>query len=187
MKEELIILLAKEGDEEAFHELYKRYRRKVFLSAFQLIRLQEDAEDIMHEAFIRAFKNIRSFDLQKSAGFGAWINRICVNCTIEHLRKRKHRNPLQLNTLANPGSDPQAEDPSPEEAVASSQILQRLYAALSVLTPKQRTIFGMRYAQNMDVKEIASSLQCSESTVKTQHLRAVAKLRRRLEPLWRST
>jgi RNA polymerase sigma-70 factor (ECF subfamily) len=187
MKEELIILLAKEGDEDAFHELYTRHRLSVFRAAFRLTRLTEDAEDIMHETFIRAFKKIHTFDLKYGAGFGAWINRICVNCSIEHLRKHKNRKPLQLDALPNPAHVPHSPDPTPEESASTSQTRRRLLEALAVLSPKQRTIFNLRYSQNMDVKEIAQCLRCSESTVKTQHMRAVSKLRRRLEPLWRHT
>ena len=187
MKEELIILLAKEGDEDAFHELYTRHRLAVFKTAFSLTRVQEDAEDIMHETFIRAFRKIHTFDLKFGTGFGAWIKRICVNCCIEQLRKHKNRKPLQLEALPNPAHVPPSPEPTPEESAALSQTRKSLLEALAFLTHKQRTIFHLRYTQNMDVKEIAQCLRCSESTVKTQHMRAVSKLRRRLEPLWRQT
>jgi RNA polymerase sigma-70 factor (ECF subfamily) len=151
------------------------------------MRFKEDAEDIMHETFIRAFRNIHSFDLNIGAGFGAWINRICVNCAIEHLRKHKNRKPHQLDALAgHQGGEPRDSGPTPEESAADSQTRRRLYEALEVLTPKQRTIFNLRYSQNMDVKEVAECLRCSESTVKTQHMRAVSKMRKRLRPLWRT-
>lgn len=186
MKQELVIVLAKEGDQEAFHELYRTYRLPVYRAAFRLMRFKEDAEDIMHETFIRAFRNIRSFDMNVGTNFGAWINRICVNCAIEHLRKHKNRKPHQLDSLTGPQSEPKAGGPSPEESAADSQTRQKLYEAMNILTPKQRTIFNLRYSQNMDIREIAECLQCSESTVKTQHMRAVSKLRRRLRPLWRT-
>ena len=109
MKQELVIVLAKEGDQEAFHELYRTYRLPVYRAAFRLMRFKEDAEDIMHETFIRAFRNIRSFDMNVGTNFGAWINRICVNCAIEHLRKHKNRKPHQLDSLTGPQSEPTEE------------------------------------------------------------------------------
>jgi RNA polymerase sigma-70 factor (ECF subfamily) len=186
MKQELVIVLAKEGDQEAFHELYKTHRLPVYRTAFRLMRFKEDAEDIMHETFIRAFRNIRSFDMNVGTNFGAWINRICVNCAIEHLRKHKNRKPHQLDSLTGPQSEPKAGGPSPEDSAVDSQTRQKLHEAMNILTPKQRTIFNLRYSQNMDIREIAECLQCSESTIKTQHMRAVSKLRRRLRPLWRA-
>jgi len=187
MKEELAIVLAKEGDREAFQQLYTTHRLPVYRTAFHLMRFKEDAEDIMHETFIRAFRNIRSFDLNIGTSFGAWINRICVNCAIEHLRKHKNRKPHQLDALTGSKKEPSSGEPSPEESTADSQTRQKLYAALNDLTPKQRTIFNLRYAQSMDVREVAECLRCSESTVKTQHMRAVSKLRKRLRPLWRES
>jgi len=184
MNEDVIILLAKQGQEDAFRQLYEAHREKIYRTAFRYTKNQQDAEDIMHETFIKAFRKIDTFDFQLNASFSSWLYRICIHSAIELLRKRKRRKTPQTDSLSDLANDPEAVQPSPEKSAVINQTIYKLKHALHVLSPKQMVIFDMRYSQHMDIKEIAKHLNCSESTVKTQHLRAVSKLRKHLEPLW---
>lgn len=184
MNEDVIILLAKQGQEEAFHRLYEIHRDRIYRTAFRYTKNQQDAEDIMHETFIKAFRKIDTFDFQVNASFFAWLYRICIHSAIELLRKRKSRKIPQTDSLSDLINDPESAQSSPEKTAVINQTMHKIMHALHILSPKQMIIFDMRYSQHMDIKEIAEYLHCSESTVKTQHLRAVSKLRKHLEPLW---
>jgi RNA polymerase sigma-70 factor (ECF subfamily) len=184
MTEERTILLAKEGLRNAFRSLYETHRLKVYRIAFRYARSQPDAEDIMQETFIRAFKGIKSFDFAHGAGFEGWICRICANCAIEHLRRNKRRKKDKAISLTDLPSELPGEGRSPEKAAQLSQTIRQIRNALTILSPRQRVIFNLRYDQNYNIREIADVLQCSESSIKTQLSRSMAKLRKKLEPLW---
>jgi RNA polymerase sigma-70 factor, ECF subfamily len=184
MTEETNILLAKEGHRSAFHSLYEAHRLKVYRIAYRYTRSQPDAEDILQETFIRAFKGINSFDFSQGAGFEGWVCRICVNCAIEFFRRNKRRKKDKSISLNDLTSDPQANSDSPETTVQIRQTFQKIRDSLSILSPRQRVIFDLRYSQNYNIREIADVLHCSESSIKTQLSRSVSKLRKKLEPLW---
>ncbi len=183
--DELVILLAKEGKESAFRELYENNYAMIFRLAYRYTKSQQDAEDIMQETFIKAFKSIKSFDFNVSANFSAWIYQVGLRCTLDYLRKRKRRKIGQTESLSDLPVEPETHDSSPEKSAIASQTIARVKNALHTLAPKQRVIFDLRHLQHMAIKEIAEHLQCSQSTVKTQLQRAVLKLRQNLEPLWR--
>jgi RNA polymerase sigma-70 factor (ECF subfamily) len=157
----------------------------IYRLAYRYSKSQQDAEDIMQETFIKAFRGIEKFDFDISTNFSAWIYRICIHCSLDYLRKRKRRKTEQTDSLTYIHSEPEAEDSSPEKSVIANQTLFQLKNALHILSPKQRIIFDLRHLQHWAIKEIADQLQCSQSAVKKQLERAVSKLRNQLEPLWR--
>lgn len=183
-REDPIIRLARQGNRDAFHQLYLRSCEQVYRTVFRYASSPQDAEDIMQETFIKAFRGISRFKSNNSAGFSAWINRIGIHCAIEHLRRNKRRHTPLTTSLAVLPFEPKTENPPPEKTAQISMTMSRLKKALEVLSPRQRIIFDLRHSQQQEIKEIAASLRCSESTVKTQLSRAKAKLRKRLEPLW---
>lgn len=185
MNNEMVILLAKEGKESAFRELFETHYKTIYWLAYRYTQSQQDAEDIMQDTFIKAFKKIKSFDFSVSANFSAWIYQIGLRCALDHLRRLKKRKIGQTESLSDLHREPEARSPSPEKSVMASQSLAQVKNTLDVLPPKQRMIFELRHLQHLDIKEIAGYMQCSESTVKTQLQRAVSKLRQQLEPLWR--
>ncbi|MGD8536633.1 MAG: RNA polymerase sigma factor [Candidatus Aminicenantes bacterium] len=185
MNNEMVILLAKEGKESAFRELYENNYMTIFRLAYRYTKSQQDAEDIMQETFIKAFKHIKSFDFNISANFSAWIYQVGLRCTLDYLRKKKRRKIGQTKSLSDFLVEPEAHDSSPEKSAIASQTIAQVKNALHTLPPKQRIMFDLRHIQHMAIKEIAEHLQCSQSTVKTQLQRAVSKLRQQLEPLWR--
>ena len=91
MREDAAILLAKEGDEEAFRLLYDDNCERIYTLAYRYVRSPEDAKDVMQETFTRAFKRIRSFQVASDTSFSSWLNRICINCSIDQLRRRQRK------------------------------------------------------------------------------------------------
>jgi RNA polymerase sigma-70 factor (ECF subfamily) len=184
MNSEMTILLAKEGNESAFRNLYEGNYEMIYRLAYRYTKSPQDAEDVMQETFIKAFKNIRSFDLNINTNFSSWIYQIGVRCSIEHLRRRKSRKLDLTDSLSAFYSEPEAKDTSPEESAIAACAIAQLKKAVQALSPKQRVIFDLRHMQHLAIKEIAAHVQCSESTVKKHLNRAVSKLRKKLEPLW---
>jgi RNA polymerase sigma-70 factor (ECF subfamily) len=184
MTENATILQAKEGNKDAFRSLYAEHREKIYRLAYRYTRSAEDSEDVMQETFIKAFKGMKSFDPSTDANFSAWILKIGIHCAIEHLRRMKRRkggDHISLNDLPH---ELAAGDPEPDRAVAAARTLDWIQAAQRRLPPRQQVIFDLRYGQHLDIKEIAARMDCGESNVKTQLSRAVAKLRKQLEPAW---
>ncbi|MBN1270920.1 MAG: sigma-70 family RNA polymerase sigma factor [Candidatus Aminicenantes bacterium] len=184
MNEHMNIMLAKEGNPEAFRQLYDRHGDRIYRIAYRQTGSRADAEDIMQDTFIKAFKSLRTFRFSPEHTFSSWINTICLNCALDHFRKqrRKHRHD-QLSLSDMPQELPSA-NPSPEDSTEQKQVGESIRRALSILSPKQRLVFEMRFTQHMDIKDIAQTLRCSQSNVKTQIFRAQRKLRKILEPVW---
>jgi RNA polymerase sigma-70 factor (ECF subfamily) len=183
--DKLLILLAKQGNDSAFRELYETNYEMIYRLAYRYVKFQPDAEDILQETFIKAFKAIQKFDFNISSNFSAWIYQICVRCSYDYYRKRKKRKSDQTASLSDFYTEPEAQNSSPEKLAISNQTIQQVKNAMNVLSPKQRIIFELRHLQHNALKEIADRMQISPSTVKKQLERAVAKLRIQLEPLWR--
>ena len=184
-EDKLLIMLAKQGNESAFRELYETHYEMIYRLAYRYVKSQPDAEDVLQETFIKAFKAIHKFDFNISSNFSAWIYQICVRCSYDYHRKRKKRKSDQTASLSEMYTEPQAQNSSPEKLAISNQAIQQVKNALHVLSPKQRIIFDLRHLQHKALKDIADRLQISPSTVKKQLERSVVKLRIQLEPLWR--
>jgi len=183
--DKLLILLAKQGNESAFRELYETNYEMIYRLAYRYVKSKPDAEDILQETFIKAFKAIQKFDFNISSNFSAWIYQICVRCSYDYYRNRKKRKSDQTASLSEIYTEPEAQDASPEKMAITNQAIQKVKNTLNVLSPKQRIIFDLRHFQHKTLKDIAERLQVSPSTIKKQLERAVAKLRIQLEPLWR--
>jgi len=182
MPSEIDVVLAKEGDREAFRRLYLEHRERIFRTACRYSASRQDAEDILQETFIKAFARIRTFDFRISPSFSSWLAAICVNTALDDLRRRGRRMGAKHVSLSDLPAEIPADGPSPEAGVARRLALERIRETLRVLSPRQRAVFDMRFTEHLDIREIAAALGCGESSVKTQLGRALAKLRRTLEP-----
>ena len=175
---------ARKGNQHAFRVLVERHSRSIFRLAFRMTGNEQDAEDLVQETFLRAYKQLHRFDGR--AAFGTWLYRIAANCSLDLIRVRKTRNERQ----ASPNNDDTphwldrvaAPDPSPERLTQSSQIVGLLEPALQQLTEIERTAFVMRHYEGCDIEQIACTLGVKENAAKHSVFRAVQKLRRALEP-----
>ena len=144
---------------------------------------EQDAEDLVQESFLRAYKQIHTFDGR--AAFGTWLHRICVNCSLDFLRSRKNRRELTpaasdetthwLDQVSSPL-------PSPERLTQSGQIAGLLEPALNNLSENERAAFIMRHYEGCNIEQIAATLGIQTGAAKNTVFRAVQKLRQALEP-----
>jgi len=185
MNEHMNIVMAKDGNPDAFRQLYEEHGARIFRIAYRHTGSRSDAEDIMQVTFVKAFKNIHTFRANPKNRFSSWLNTICINHTLDHLRKQKRTRQHDQVSLSDVLQGIQSRNHSPEDKAESKQIGQHIQKALSSLPPKQHLIFEMRYSQHMDIKNIAQTLRCSQSNVKTHISRALKKLQKTLEPIWR--
>jgi RNA polymerase sigma-70 factor (ECF subfamily) len=139
-----------------------------------------DAEDVVQEAFLRAWKQMGRFDGR--ASFGTWVHRICANCAIDHLRARKGKTEKGNDGVADPFVNIPHGGPSPERLAQSAEITGLLIPALNELTEMERAAFILRHYERLPVKEISRALGVESGAAKHSVFRAVQKLRRALEP-----
>lgn len=168
---------AQEGDAEGFRLLVEQNSRSVFRLAFRMTGNEADAEDVVQETFLRAYRNIARYDPR--AKVSTWLYSIASNYAIDLLRKRKHRRADTLDDLP-AAAAPVAVDPDPERIATGGEIRRRLVSALGGLTPREQVAFTLRHFQGMTIREISESTGTPEGSVKNNVFRAVRKLRRAL-------
>jgi RNA polymerase sigma-70 factor, ECF subfamily len=173
------------GNKQAFRFLVERHSAAVFRLAFLMTRNEHDAEDVVQETFLRAFKQLKQFDGR--AAFPTWLHRICVNCSLNTLRARKSRReaaPIVVGEPVHWLDEVAARTPSPEKQTQDRQFTALLGPALDMLTEAERTAFILRHYENSSVEEIAKALGTQPGAAKQTVFRAVQKLRAALEPAW---
>jgi RNA polymerase sigma-70 factor, ECF subfamily len=176
------------GDRDAYRILVERYSRYVYRLAFRLSGNTHDAEEIVQEAFFRAYQKLEKFEARSN--FGTWVYRIAANYTIDRMRQRTkeeaRRETPELNEEEGVLQDPLAivpdAKPSPERLMQSVQLRRKMQQALGELTQAERIAFVMRHWDGCGIEEIASVLKTNTSATKNTVFRAVQKLRRALEP-----
>ena len=175
---------ASSGDNEAFRLLVEQHGRAVFRLAYRMTGNEEDAEDVVQETFLKAYRQINTFDAR--ASFSTWLYRIASNCSLDLIRKRKTRERKRER-----GPDPDrdvlvsipASTPGPDRELYSSQISQCVHAALEELSGQERTAFILRHFEGLSIEQIGLALGTGTNATKHSIFRAVQKLRGSLEPL----
>lgn len=175
------VFKAREGDEEAFAALVRQHSRRVFQLAFRMTRNEQDAEDVVQESFLRAYRQLNHF--QARADFGTWLYRITANCAIDHLRHRQQKVQKRTDAIDTAGEQLVAGAPGPERLAASAQLQRAMDAAMDELTSTERAAFTLRHHEGRSIEEICSLLSLGKSAAKHAVFRAVRKLRVTLGPL----
>jgi RNA polymerase sigma-70 factor (ECF subfamily) len=176
---------ARLGNKHAFRVLVERHTAPMFRLAFLMSGNEQDAEDLVQETFLRAYKHFHTFD-GSNAAVGTWLNRICVNCSLNLIRARKNRKEQTVSDEPefNWLEQVAATAPSPERLTQSGQIAAMLGPALNMLTDNERTAFILRHYEGSPIEEIARTLGLQTGAAKQTVFRAVQKLRTALEPAW---
>ena len=177
------VALARDGDTDAFRSLVERYSRYVFSVAYRLTGSVEDAEDVVQNAFLKAHRQLSRFEAR--ADFKTWLHRITVNCAIDLIRSRRHReighDPADLEAGTTPASASEAL-PGPDRLMLSAEIRDRLREGLTQLTPSERAAFTLRHVEGLSIREVASAMGLKTEAAKNSIFRAVRKRRVALEP-----
>lgn len=167
-----LVLRAQNGDQRAFDELYYYSYKPAYSVAYKMTNSEQDAYDIMQEAYFKAFANLDL--LTDKSGFIPWFNRIVTNKTKDFLRSRKNVILFSDMTYDNGEGElePDFEDEStafqPEEHTDYIETKRIVNDALDNLPPEQKLVLMMYYIQNMSIREIAEALGVSENTVKSR-------------------
>jgi RNA polymerase sigma-70 factor, ECF subfamily len=169
---------ARQGDDEAFAALVQQHSRRVFQLAFRMMRNEQDAEDVVQESFLRAYRQIGHFEAR--ADFGTWLYRIVSNCAVDLMRTRHHRLRNQFDEVDD--ALPQGEGYSPERIARSAETRRFVAAALGQLTDLERAAFTLRHHEGHSIEEVCRTLNLGQSAAKHAIFRAVRKLRATLAP-----
>jgi RNA polymerase sigma-70 factor (ECF subfamily) len=177
------VALARAGDCDAFRLLVERHSRKLYRLAYRMTGNQDDAEDIVQETFLRAYRNLNGFD--EKALFTSWLYRIASNYALDVLRLRKTRAAASLSGAAEDADSEwlASTHPGPERIAFSGQVQQRISEAMEQLTPHERAAFTLRHFEGHTIEEIGSFLKLGTNATKQVVFRAVQKMRRALQPV----
>jgi RNA polymerase sigma-70 factor, ECF subfamily len=178
-----LVHASKRGDLAAFEKLVKRYDRKLFRIAQHLTHNREDAEDVVQEAFLKAFLHLGQF--REDAQFSTWLTRIAMNQSLMMLRNRRPTREVSIDNdfQSDDGNLPiDVEDwaPNPEQLYRATQFREILRAALQKLGPGLRVVFVLRDIEGFSLQETAEALGLSVIAVKARSFRARLQLRERL-------
>jgi RNA polymerase sigma-70 factor (ECF subfamily) len=178
------VVRAQAGDGDAFRVLVERHSRSVFRLAFRMTGNEQDAEDVVQETFLRAYKQLNNYESRSS--FSTWLYRIASNYSLDLIRMRKRHEDRReqdpeegrsaLDTVA-------AADPAQDRLVFSSEVQQHVGDAMKELSDLERSAFVLRHFEGLSIEDIGGMLGTSLNATKHSIFRAVQKLRKRLEPL----
>jgi RNA polymerase sigma-70 factor (ECF subfamily) len=168
------VALARNGDHEAFKLLVDRHSRSLYRLAFRMTGRAEDAEDVVQETFIRAYRQLSRFEAR--ANVSTWLYRIAFNCSVDFLRAKPRRQATSddevLERLA-----AKSDGPTMDDLVYAGQIGEQLQVALGGLSEKERAAFLMRHYHGCSIEEIGSTLGMKTNATKHSIFRAVRKMR----------
>ncbi len=178
------VVRAQSGDGDAFRVLVERHSRSVFRLAYRMTGNEQDAEDVVQETFLRAYKQLSHYESRSS--FSTWLYRIASNYSLDLIRMRKRHEDKRepdseqgrsaLDTVA-------SADPAQDRLVFSNEVQQSVSDAMKELSDLERSAFVLRHFEGLSIEDIGGMLGTSLNATKHSIFRAVQKLRKRLEPL----
>ena len=174
---------ARKGDRDAFKTLFERYHRRAYALAFGVLRHQDDALDVVQDAFIKAHKYLDKFEGNSS--FYTWLYRIVMNLAIDHLRKHRRVKPVELDEVKLGETDDQPLLPkilggNPGRALVDKEIRARIDAALDELSENHRAVLIMRELEGLSYEEMAKAMGCSKGTIMSRLFHARRNMQKRL-------
>jgi RNA polymerase sigma factor (sigma-70 family) len=164
-----LVVECKQGSKKACYELYRLYSKAMLNVAFRILNNMDEAEDVLQESFLDAFKKV--VDFRQETTFGLWLKQIVVNRSINLLRKRKLEwVQMESEQLENIPDEPEPDDDDMQYRVA--QVKQ----AMQLLPEGYRVVLSLYLIEGYDHEEIGQILNITENTSRTQFLRAKRKL-----------
>jgi len=170
------------GRQDEFRLLVEQHSRALFGLAWRMTGNQQDAEEVVQETFLHAYRSFDRFDGRAQPG--TWLHRIAVNCALDLLRAHRHdAGRVELEAAGSDTVPARDTAPGPDRLLLSAEVQRRLTAALRRLSPTERAAFVLRHYQGSSIEEISRELRMSENAAKNCVFRAVQKLREALQPL----
>ncbi len=170
-----LIELCRRGDRKAQFEIYRLYHAAMYNTALRIVGDPDDAEDVMQEAFLKAFAKIRTY--RGEVSFGAWLKKIVVNKSLDFLRLRKDQ--LSLDEI---GELPLAEEEPPDPMQAeTAPVVEEIREAIGMLPEGYRIVLSLILLEGYDHEEVSEILRISNATSRTQYHRAKRKLQELIE------
>lgn len=166
-----------EGDESAFNLLFEKYKRKIYLTAYRFLGNHEDANDITQETLIKIYKELKNF--RNESSLYTWIYRITINLSLNLLKKKKLRSFFDFEEVDEWLFKDDRQ--SPELSFRENELSNKIQEALKKLPEKQRTVFTLRYYDELSYEEISEILGTSVGALKANYFHAVNKLQKELK------
>jgi RNA polymerase sigma-70 factor, ECF subfamily len=180
--DEELVASATAGDLDSFNQLVVRWERPIYALAYRTIGREDDARDVVQEAFLRAYRGLRGF--KGEAKFSSWLYRITLNLCRDWMRRERRAPLVQVPEGVDPVdlADAQAApSESVEDLVARREMSEAVAKAMAELPEEQRSAILLKEYHGLTFQEIADMLNCPLSTVKTRLYQGLSVLRRRLE------
>ncbi len=170
-EDEALVSRAQRGQTRAFDVLIERYKERLYATVYHMTSNREDANDLVQDTFIKAYKSLRSFKGQSS--FYTWVYRIAVNRTINFLKRGKNRTHHSLDNVDDSiQTDPDfvelMSQDTPHREAGLHELQQQLNAALQKLSDNHRAVVVLHDVQGMTHADIAKAMKCSEGTVRSR-------------------
>jgi len=185
LREHELIRRVQAGEKQLFYEIVKPYERRIYSTAFAILRNEAEAEDAAQEAVLKALTHIQQF--RAEARFSTWLTQITVN---EALMRRRKAHAEIMEPIGEREENDGTYTPRdfadwreiPSEVLERKEIRQKLASAVAALAEKYREVFVLRDIQHLSIEDTAEALGISRASVKTRLLRARLMLRDLLSP-----
>lgn len=184
--EQKLVERIRDGDIASFRELVEQYKKKIYYLAFDMVGNHQDAEDISQEVFIKVFRFIKNF--RQDAKLSSWLYQVTVNTCIDAQRKKIAKPQVSMESsdienLRHAASQSNGKVSEPERKAAGNMLQDHIRRLLQKISPRERSVFVMRYYNELKLNEIAEILNVSNNTIKSLLLRAKKKLKKELLPV----
>ena len=184
MDDSLLVIQAKEGNQEAFNALMELYQTKVYNLALRMTGSPEDAADLTQEAFLNAWRGLPSF--RGGSSFSTWLYRLTNNACIDFLRREKRRKTVEAGFSMDDEEQNYAElvpdeSPAPQAMLEGKELKEAIQRGLAQLSEEHRQVLVLREVNGLSYSEIAQITGMEEGTIKSRIARARISLRKILQ------
>lgn len=183
-----LVAAAKRGDHEAFRALFQRYHRRAYSLAYGVVHNQDDALDVVQDAFIKAHRYLDKFEGNSS--FYTWLYRIVMNLCIDHIRRKKRARHVDFDDAIGHGDDesnlgddglmPRILGQNPGKSLVRKEMREQIGIALAELSENHRAVLVMRELEGLSYEEMAAAMNCSKGTIMSRLFHARKNMQRRL-------
>ena len=178
-----LIEMVRGGDSDSFRYIVDRHTRLIHRVAYRITGNSADADDVVQETFLRAYRQIHTY--QSRASVATWLHRIAVNCALDLIDSRRRRD-SRFEAVEDMSLLPSA-DAAPDRRAHAAEVQRAIDTAMNGLTAKERAAFVLRHFEGVPLEEIGTILGTRLNATKNTIFRAVKKLREELQPYTGST